>query len=325
MKNKIFPLLTAVCAALALAGCGKVDLDHDNDKAAAGSTNAPEASEGVQMDQETQERVGLKIATPTAAQWQPKQHLTGWMADVPALMADAADYEAAQAQAQASQSDLDRNEKLAAENNASARALETARAQAAHDVMALKSLRAKFAAMWGMKLAADTNLMDTLSGLVTNGTTLVKILLPAGTAAPSPVGKATVQLLEDGAGMVPATFSDDLGIDPATQQDTLLFITDRPLPARAAVTAELETGGEALNGVEVPAEAVLRHEGKGWVYEQTGTNAFERVEVPLDRQTAGGWFMTEALTTTNKIVVEGAQTVLSAELTKNAPAAADND
>ena len=319
MKNKIIPVLTALCAALTLAGCGRVDLDHDGDKdgdkGGAAGTNSAAASggSGVTMDQATQERIGLKIATPVAAQWQPKLQVTGLMADMPTLLSDAADYAAAQAQAAASQSDWGRTEKLAAQNNASTRALETARAQAAHDMMALKSLQAKFAVMWGAKLATDTNLMETLAGM-TNGTTLVKLSLPAGMATPSPIGQATVQLLADGAAMVPATFSDDLGIDPATQQETLLFTTDRPLPARAAVTAELETGGEPISGVEIPAEAVLRHMGKGWVYEQTVTNQFQRVEVPLNRQTQNGWFVTGELTTTNQIVVTGAQTILSTEL-----------
>jgi hypothetical protein len=39
-----------------------------------------------------------------------------------------------------------------------------------------------------------------------------------------------------------------------------------------------------------------------------------RVEIPLDRLTDSGWFVSEYLSATNRIVVTGAQTVLSAEL-----------
>ena len=58
----------------------------------------------------------------------------------------------------------------------------------------------------------------------------------------------------------------------------------------------------------------MRHEGKGWVYVQTETNQFERVEVPLDRLTSSGWFVAEDLSATNRIVTSGGQTVLSTEL-----------
>ncbi|MDR3377707.1 MAG: hypothetical protein P4M10_03405, partial [Verrucomicrobiae bacterium] len=69
-----------------------------------------------------------------------------------------------------------------------------------------------------------------------------------------------------------------------------------------------------VRGVVVPAGAVLRHQGLGWVYVQTDTNQFRHVEIPLDRLAAGGWFTAENLSATNHIVVTGAQTVLSAEL-----------
>jgi len=47
---------------------------------------------------------------------------------------------------------------------------------------------------------------------------------------------------------------------------------------------------------------------------QSESNQFVRVEIPLDRLTAGGWFVAGNLSATNRIVVTGAQTVLSAEL-----------
>jgi len=64
----------------------------------------------------------------------------------------------------------------------------------------------------------------------------------------------------------------------------------------------------------VPASAILRHEGAGWVYVQTDTNQFVRAAIPLDRLMAGGWFVSESLSATNRIIVSGAQSVLSAEL-----------
>jgi len=66
--------------------------------------------------------------------------------------------------------------------------------------------------------------------------------------------------------------------------------------------------------VIVPPDAVLRYEGKGWIYVQTADNQFLRTEIPLDRLTDNGWFVSGDLTATNRVVISGAQTVLSAEM-----------
>jgi hypothetical protein len=89
---------------------------------------------------------------------------------------------------------------------------------------------------------------------------------------------------------------------------------NKKLPPGAAVAGFLKTSGEPVGGVAVPFSAVVRHEGKGWIYVQTETNQFVRTEIPLDRLMNDGWFVSENLSATNHIVVTGAQTVLSAEL-----------
>jgi hypothetical protein len=70
---------------------------------------------------------------------------------------------------------------------------------------------------------------------------------------------------------------------------------------------------------------VLRYEGKGWIYVQTGTNQFARTEIPLDRLMENGWFVAGGLTATNRIVVVGAETVLSAELSGGGFSTGDRD
>jgi multidrug efflux pump subunit AcrA (membrane-fusion protein) len=95
---------------------------------------------------------------------------------------------------------------------------------------------------------------------------------------------------------------------------TLLYVVQRKLPPDLAVTARLLLPGEPVNGLQVPAAAVLRYQGLGWVYVQTDTNQFVRVVIPLDRPWGAGWFVGDNLAATNRIVVTGAQSVLSAEL-----------
>lgn len=313
---KIFIVGLTAISATVLTGCSKSDggkpAADTSDKATAQA--GAETKPGITLDAETQERIGLKIETPAPAQWQPGIHATGRVANPLTFVAAATDYETARATAAASEAELERTQKLAAQDNASPRALEAAQAAAARDRLALQAARAKFTADWGAHLAAQTNLAEFAEQLLTDNLSLVKLMLPAGTF-PNPLPEtATIYILGNETNAVAADFADNLFIDPSSQVQTLLFSVKQKLPPDVSVTAQLNLAGEPVSGVVVPASAILRYEGKGWVYAQTATNQFERVEVPLDRLMEGGWFVSENLSATNHIVVSGAQTVLSAEL-----------
>ncbi len=305
-----FILAAAVLSALAISGCSK---SVSEPTSVAEKTEAP-AKPGVMIDAETQARLGLTFAAPEATQWLPVLHAVGRVVHPLAFTAAAADYEGARSATLASQSELDRTQKLAAQDNASPRVLEAAQASAARDSLVLKSARAKFAAEWGVGLAAATNLTAFAQQLQTDDNSLIKITLPVGTFPKPLPSTAIIFLFGDETNSVTADFADDLGIDSATQVETLLFTIKQKLPPSISLTASLKTSGEPIAGVTIPASAILRHEGKGWVYVQTETNQFMRVEIPFDRQTENGWFVADKLSATNRIIVTGAQTVLSAEL-----------
>ncbi len=63
----------------------------------------------------------------------------------------------------------------------------------------------------------------------------------------------------------------------------------------------------------VPRDAVVRTEGKGWVYVATGDDHFTRKEIALDRATENGWFVTNGVAAGDKLVITGAQSLLSEE------------
>ena len=304
-------LLTAGFAVALLAGCSKPAAEKTADTAE--KAEAP-AKAGVTIDAETQARIGLKTETPVPAQWLAPLRAVGNVADPLLFAAAAADYEAARAAALVSQDELERTQKLAAQDNASPRILEAAQAAAARDTLALRTARAKFTADWGVHLAVQSNLTEFAETLQTNDLSLVKLSLPVGTF-PAPLPRvATIFIFNSETNSIGADFADDLGVGPATQAQTLLFSVKKKLAPGVAVTAQLKTFSEPLSGVVVPSSAVLRHEGKGWAYVQTEANQFVRTEIPLDRLTDGGWFVSENLSATNRVVVTGAQTVLSAEL-----------
>lgn len=322
---KILMVTLAAVSAAVLTGCSKSAGDADDKPAVAPEKAGAETKPGVTLDAETQERIGLKVETPAPAQWQPGIHATGHVANPLTFMAALTDYETARTTAITSEAELERTEKLAAQDNASSRALEAAQATAARDRLALEAARAKFTADWGAHLAAQTNLAGFAEQLQTDSLSLVKLMLPAGTF-PNPLPEtATIYILANETNAVAADFADDLFIDPSSQVQTLLFSVKQKLPPDVSVTAHLNLPGEPVSGLVVPTSAILRYEGKGWVYVQTGTNQFVRAEVALDRLMEGGWFISENISATNRIVVVGAQTVLSAELSSGGFSTGERD
>jgi hypothetical protein len=311
--NPFCSALAIVFSIALLAGCSK----PDGDKAAA----APEKSEadakaGVTVDAATQARIGLKMDAPVAMQWQPEVKGFGAVIDPATLTSAVSELESARSAADLSTKEFLRQKTLAAQDNASARTLETAQAAATHDKFAFDSALAKFKLDWGSTLAESGEREKIISAVINGTTALVRIALPPGEILSSPPMSARIVALTDETKSVAGDFfGATSGVDPQTQSQSFFFlIKGQALTSGAAVTGYLKAAGDLLSGVVVPASAILRHEGKGWVYVQSDTNQFVRVEIPLDRRTDGGWFVSENLSATNRIVVTGAQTVLSAEL-----------
>jgi hypothetical protein len=90
------------------------------------------------------------------------------------------------------------------------------------------------------------------------------------------------------------------------------------------VTAYLAVPGAAHHGVVVPRAAIVRAGGKAWVYEQVDDDDFVRREITLDRPTDAGWFVSGRLESGAKVVVAGAQILLSEEFKSQIPIADDD-
>jgi len=82
-----------------------------------------------------------------------------------------------------------------------------------------------------------------------------------------------------------------------------------------AVTAYIPTSAAKRNGVSVPAAAVVRLSGKAYVYLQTAAEQFTRREIRTDNSIPSGYFIGNQLSPGTRIVVTGAQTLLSEEFT----------
>jgi len=107
-----------------------------------------------------------------------------------------------------------------------------------------------------------------------------------------------------------------MGVDPQTQGQGYIFQIKtnnaRFLPGEA-VTGHLKLPGEPLAGVVIPRDAVVRAEGRGWVYVAGDKNDFTRKEIALDHVAENGWFVTNGVAANEPVVVSGAQALLSEE------------
>jgi hypothetical protein len=81
-----------------------------------------------------------------------------------------------------------------------------------------------------------------------------------------------------------------------------------------SVTGRLESPGNTKHGVEVPEAAVVRTGDRAWAYVQIAPTQFERRQLEVTSPVARGWFVPSGFVAGDRIVVTGAQALLSEEL-----------
>ena len=114
--------------------------------------------------------------------------------------------------------------------------------------------------------------------------------------------------------------------DPAAQGQSFVFrLRETRLGLRPglAVTARIAVPGARRQGLVIPSAAIVRLAGKSYVYVQTAANEFVRKEVTLDQPTEDGYLSTRTVVAGERVVVQGAQLLLSEEF--KAQIAGDTD
>lgn len=269
------------------------------------------------IDDETQGNMGLKVAHPVAMQLGSEAIGHGRVVDPAPLVALLTELASGQAAYAVSSNELARLKTLAAQGNASTRALQSAEASALHDQLAVQSAKDRLALSWGKGLESQSDLPGFIQSLTSLSTVMARIDLPAGeTLKAQPVGARIVTL--SGSSVEAEFLSPALNVDPQTQGEGFMFLvkqnTLRLLPGEA-LTGRIQVSGEQVEGVIIPREAVVRTEDAGWVYVLQGNaEDFTRTKIPLDHPTETGWFVTNGVTAKQYVIVTGAQTLLSEEL-----------
>jgi hypothetical protein len=71
--------------------------------------------------------------------------------------------------------------------------------------------------------------------------------------------------------------------------------------------------GPSLRGAVVPSSSIVWWQGKAWAYSQIAPERFARREVPTEVPIPNGWFVSAGFAPGDKVVVRGAQQLLSEE------------
>jgi hypothetical protein len=227
----------------------------------------------------------------------------------------------AQAVLDAAAAQYHRTSRLYAEQkNASLRDLQTAQASYVSAQSLLQALDQQLRNEWGGTIAqmnpqARSNL---ISALVDHRQAIARVTAPSGEVVDELPASAEVSVLghERQPLKAQAVYNAPAVIPSVQGQPFLLLIATGKFPVRpgAAVSAYLPISNSVAHGVMVPRSAVLRYAGTDWVYREIGRSQFERTAITPVQFTDAGYFVIKDLSPGMRIVIMGAQTLLSEEL-----------
>lgn len=276
---------------------------------------AENSEPGVHMDAATQERTGVVVSAIEAINAPRSVEGYARVMDVGPLAAIDAEVGAAQSAAAASREEYRRLQALAAADQAaSVRAVEAARAQAGADSARAELASRRIGLEWGPGLVrlSPAQRSQLLSDVATGRAALMRV-----DASGASSGARRVLLRPDAGQPIAATILGAAGgADPRLQTAGLLAVVRggdaARLPAGRLIGAQIELGG-AEPGFLLPSAAIIRAENTMWVYVRTGADTFERRSVQGARAIDRGWFAPTGFAAGDMIVTEGAASLLAAE------------
>ena len=283
----------------------------------------------ITLDGNTQQRSGIETGVLPSTPHPEQLRAYGMVLDVARLTELSNNYANAKAQVQTAQAKLamskpafERAEKLFNETHVVSQAqLQAAEAAFGTDQASLAAAQAQVRTLtatayqeWGSVLGKS--LVDEspmIKALIERQSFLLQITLPPGVILSSPPVTASIEIGKAARGEI--TFvSPATRIDPKIQGLSFFY-------AAAAETGVLPgmnvlaflPSGKSVEGVGVPASAIVWWQGRAWVYRRTGDETFTRVAIATDLPAPGGGYVANDVAKDAEIVTHGAQLLLSEE------------
>jgi hypothetical protein len=323
MKSQLFAFLFGA----ALAGAGVWTwFRHDDDDGKKKEEEHHEESrvehskDGrvlLELDDETREKIGLKSAPLAEAELAPQVRAVGRVLDPEPLGALVGEIAAARIAVDSSVKEFERLRGLnAAGQNASARALESAEAEAKKSRLAVEALERRLLGTWGPAIAGRMDLAQLSHELAARKVALVRLDVPPDEGDSSRFTKAAVLLPgNEDAPLDVVLLGTASDADPLMRGPGFLALLSRSAPPIGTVFAAwLSDSSAPRKGVIIPREAVIRHEGRMFAYLGIEGAKLERREIEAAQPTSAGWFVVGGFSAGFKVVTQGAQQLLSEEL-----------
>jgi len=268
-----------------------------------------------------QREIGLTTETLKPVTKPVEVEAYGFVLDPAPLSKLNSDLIGAQAALDASWAQYRRSSRLYAEQkNVSLRDLQTAQAAYLSDRARLQAFNEQLRDTWGAEIAQmDSRARAELVGaLVGRREAIARVSVPSGTQLADIPRKAEIIALGQETHPLNArAVYYAPTVDPRIQgQGFLVLVITNQIIVRpgTAVSAYLPVSGAAEHGVMVPRSAVVRYAGKEWLYQELEGSRFVRREIVPVESTSAGYFVTQYAKPGIRVVVAGAQTLLSEEL-----------
>jgi len=328
MTSRRVPSLLIVAASLIAIAFGNFSharADESNEKnpivsSAARLSRDAEGHVVIAIRPQIQKEIGINTELLKRIVRRAEVEAFGFILDPAPLSKLNGDLLRAQAALGAADAQYQRTKRLAEEKNVSLRDLQEAQASYLTDKTQLESVELQLRNDWGVEVAKmdPQGRSQLIIALVDRREAIARLTAPIGDKVDDP--PRTVQIAVVGHEEQPlnasAVYSAPTVVPTLQGQSFFVLVATTEFPVRpgTAVSARLPTSNTPERSVLVPRSAVVRNDGNDWVYRELDGYRFVRLEiVPLDLASRG-YFVTENLAPGMRIVISGAQTLLSEEL-----------
>ena len=282
----------------------------------------------VTLDGETQRRNGIETAAPPAVPYREEVRAYAVVLDLVPLTDLSNSYvnakaqlDTARAKSTASKTAFERAERLYHDRNESLAQFQTTevtfrtdQATLASAESQLRTLAASAHQHWGPVLARSLiEGSPLITRLIERQDFLLQISLPPGVSLAAPPRIATIQSSKDVRTAI-AFVSPATHTDPKIQGVSFFYTA----PAESDVLPGMNLlaflpSGRTVEGITIPASAIVWWQDRAWVYRRTAADSFTRTEIPTDLPVPGGGYLVKDVAKGTEIVIRGAQSLLSEE------------
>lgn len=281
------------------------------------------------LDAATQAHSGIHTVALVSAESRPEMTAYGTVMDLQPLLdlrtrygAAIAEAEAARAAAAASGQEYQRDQILYRDNqNVALKVLQAATASFRADQskaeaadLAVQNIRSAALQQFGETLARWS--LDLHSSefarLASHQGVLLRVTLPLGDSVVAP-GRIEVDA-GDNRRLPAHLVSTSAQSDPAVQGNAFIYRAAASIAAGTRVAAYLPRSAATTPGVFIPGSAVVWYGGQPWAYVQMSADHFGRTPVAEQFPLNNGYVATHGFLPGTRVVVSGAQLLLSEEL-----------